>query len=569
MLIDATVAFPWAIYRLAHYGLLERAWRAIPRRALLFAGGIALGIAIAAVVILPLIELSRQSFQISRSGGGGPRNMLFGFFAPELWGRPDKFEAAGGPYNYLERTGYIGVIPVLLAAAGFVRRPRGPQIFFLVAGALSLGLVIHVFWWTDFASKLPVLDEVNRLRYLMVCTLAGAVLAGYGLDTLLDSSRKRAAIALGVVAVVAVLPLLWLAKHTYVFKFFGDALHQLPNLGKTAVPNGELELAVFLRWALFALIGVAIVALVAWRPRYAAVAAALAIAFTIADVVSYNRGFQPAIPLAWADPPKPEPIGLVQRTVGHKRIAGRQEFGPNVPSRYGLRDARIYRPPPLERRTRLWQALGGEGSDYTLLPAAAGRLANLYAVRYAFNWDLVLDKSGQWKAEKQQPLVENLQALPRAWLAYSWRPASGMDDALAKVQAGDSRDDFVEPVVEGGPPAPPQRALAAAPVPFVKDGERDVRLSVHAARPAQLILDDTYYPGWKATVDGHDAPIHPANVAFRAVSVPAGDHTVRFSYEPASVRIGVLLSLLGIATLIAGFAVPPLLRRRRAARTQP
>jgi uncharacterized membrane protein YfhO len=92
---------------------------------------------------------------------------------------------------------------------------------------------------------------------------------------------------------------------------------------------------------------------------------------------------------------------------------------------------------------------------------------------------------------------------------------------------------------------------------------------VHAARPAQLILDDTYYPGWKATVDGHDAPIHPANVAFRAVSVPAGDHTVRFSYEPASVRIGVLLSLLGIATLIAGFAVPPLLRRRRAARTQP
>ncbi|HEY3188957.1 MAG TPA: hypothetical protein VGJ70_15850, partial [Solirubrobacteraceae bacterium] len=199
---------------------------------------------------------------------------------------------------------------------------------------------------------------------LMVCTLAGAVLAGYGLDALLDASRKRAAITLGVVAVVAVLPLLWLAKHTYVFNFFGAALHQLPNIGKTAVPNGELELAVFLRWALFALIGVAIVALVAWRPRYAAVAAALAIAFTIADLVSYNRGFQPAIPPAWADPPKPEPIGLVQRAVGHERIAGRQEFGPNVPSRYGLRDARIYRPPPLERRTRLWQALGGEGSEH-------------------------------------------------------------------------------------------------------------------------------------------------------------------------------------------------------------
>jgi len=64
------------------------------------------------------------------------------------------------------------------------------------------------------------------------------------------------------------------------------------------------------------------------------------------------------------------------------------------------------------------------------------------------------------------------------------------------------------------------------------------------------VLLDTYYPGWKATVDGKSAHIEAADAAFRSVAVAAGRHTVRFSYGPASVRWGGIVSLLGLGAIL-------------------
>jgi len=71
-----------------------------------------------------------------------------------------------------------------------------------------------------------------------------------------------------------------------------------------------------------------------------------------------------------------------------------------------------------------------------------------------------------------------------------------------------------------------------------------------------LVLDDLFYPGWKATVDGHAAPIRPADGLLRAVQLPAGLHAVRFNYDPESVTIGggltVVGLLIGAAAVLAG-----------------
>ena len=71
---------------------------------------------------------------------------------------------------------------------------------------------------------------------------------------------------------------------------------------------------------------------------------------------------------------------------------------------------------------------------------------------------------------------------------------------------------------------------------------------VQAAQPGFLFLADQYFPGWSAQVNGSAAEIVRANVAFRAVEVPAGDSEVVFTYRPLSVRLGALISLL---TLVA------------------
>jgi len=66
-----------------------------------------------------------------------------------------------------------------------------------------------------------------------------------------------------------------------------------------------------------------------------------------------------------------------------------------------------------------------------------------------------------------------------------------------------------------------------------------ITLEVTASTSGFLILTDAYYPGWKASIDGENAPIYRANVLFRAVPIEAGEHTVILEYDLGSVFDGV------------------------------
>jgi len=71
--------------------------------------------------------------------------------------------------------------------------------------------------------------------------------------------------------------------------------------------------------------------------------------------------------------------------------------------------------------------------------------------------------------------------------------------------------------------------------------------------PGYLILADTHYPGWAATLDGQPATIEPAYGLFRAVSIPAGTHTVEFRFEPASLKIGAVITSFSFLLLAVLF----------------
>jgi len=64
-----------------------------------------------------------------------------------------------------------------------------------------------------------------------------------------------------------------------------------------------------------------------------------------------------------------------------------------------------------------------------------------------------------------------------------------------------------------------------------------------------LFLSDTYYPGWKAYIDGVETKIYRANFLFRAIVLPKGNHQVEFVYSPLSFKIGLLGTFITIILL--------------------
>lgn len=82
--------------------------------------------------------------------------------------------------------------------------------------------------------------------------------------------------------------------------------------------------------------------------------------------------------------------------------------------------------------------------------------------------------------------------------------------------------------------------------------EQSVEIEMESEGDGFLVLSDTYYPGWKAAVDGKETKIYRANFAFRAVEVPAGKHVVKFTFEPTYWRLGLGISLSTLVVVLLG-----------------
>jgi hypothetical protein len=96
---------------------------------------------------------------------------------------------------------------------------------------------------------------------------------------------------------------------------------------------------------------------------------------------------------------------------------------------------------------------------------------------------------------------------------------------------------------------------AAGEARIVVDRANKVVVEAAAPRGGLLLLADTWYPGWEATVDGRPAPVLRANVAHRAVLLPPGNHRIEFTFRPAIMAAGFALSAVGMTILLGAVAL--------------
>jgi hypothetical protein len=149
--------------------------------------------------------------------------------------------------------------------------------------------------------------------------------------------------------------------------------------------------------------------------------------------------------------------------------------------------------------------------------------------------------------------------LPRAYVVSGTRVADG-DDAFAALVDPDF-DPRREIVLTTGAASPPDPGFIGG-ARVAELAADHARLEVELSAPGYAVLVDAYDPGWRASVDGSAAAVLRANVAFRAVPVPAGRHVVELLYRPRSVQVGLALSAMAVALC----AVGGLLSRRGAPR---
>ncbi len=536
-------------------------------RAALVGAGLLLGLGVGAIVTAPLLELLGQSASVQRGGPGYPFQFAWASFFPELWGNPSK-AFTGGPANFNERTAYIGALPLLLAVATLGRRRPREQWFLIVMTIVLLATIFNTPLWANGVRSLPGGKVAALGRMLIIVSFAGAVLAAFGLERWLTATARERRKMLLIMGAVALLPVVaWVPRHLDFLDHLGPALAQLPSTRAGETREGVIALGSVWRWVVVCCLGIGGLAL-AGRRRSPALAVALAVGLAGADLVTLDYGFHGQVPRSEVDPPVPAVIRYLQRKEGEQRMLASDIALPaNLPERYGLRDARVAIDVPYPIRYQyLWDDLGGAGGDQEFYSANNGfshRLADIFAARY------VLLAPGTPVPRWLHPVFRsrggvvavNPTALPRAWVAYDWRQTYARGADLAETLSSSTTQLRDQPVIETAAQPPSGSALATTTARVTDNGPEAVTVQADARRQGYLILDDSAYPGWKAYLDGRAISWYPANENFRAVTMPAGRHVVKFRYRPGSVVDGTVVTLISLLALL-GLAIAGGISRR-------
>jgi hypothetical protein len=157
-------------------------------------------------------------------------------------------------------------------------------------------------------------------------------------------------------------------------------------------------------------------------------------------------------------------------------------------------------------------------------------------------------------------IYETNRCLPFAYFISNWRWTSCADESVKLVlsTAPDKLDPAtcvllsrdataLEDIGKLGQPGQKEEKLLPID-PDINEPEH-MRLRVTAPDKGVVVVNDSFYPGWQATIDGQPARIFCANGVFKALLVSAGSHTIDLEFKPDVFMQSLRLLLLGILLL--------------------
>lgn len=526
-----------------------------------YAGGVALGVLLSAVQLLPFLEYLRESAVLAYRADwmpvlSIPFRSAITFLMPYYYGSPTGGDF-WGPWNFNEISLSVGLVPWVLLPVALVLGWRRPGTIFFTALAIVAAAILYGAPLVVAAeAALPIRALVPNYRLaapLLIVSLCA--LGAIGVDRLVDAGpgpRRAAERAVKV----------WFAA------LAGLALLSLvDDYATIARQSMKVSVSVQYEWFLLLLTLVAVVAVRALRgvalPRGWPGALVLV---QLASAAPLALTYTPVIDARWF---YPTPAALQYLERERAADGGRVLLSTNVPMLYGLPDVAGYdgmTPRRLERVLRPGGAftLLGNGS-LTTLDVFRSSLVDFLGIRHVVVPPASESPGPAYSLVYDGPdarVYRNEHALPRAFLVDRAR-CVGDREALALIaaRAVDLGREVLLGDCAGTPPAGPPLGRREA---RVRDDAADrVLIEATTDAPAYLVLSDTWFPGWQVRVDGEESALRRADYAFRAVALSAGRHDVEFRYRPASFRLGLVLTVVA-ACLAGGLALGPGLRAAAA-----
>ncbi|HXA29573.1 MAG TPA: YfhO family protein [Candidatus Angelobacter sp.] len=554
--ICVAVAAIYAVVRLGGIAWESRAWRPPALSAAAMVAGVGLGLAVSLPLVLPLLEYLGAAFNIHPAGGHAA------LLAVDTTTLPQVIAPRWVP---LQSNQWFGIAATFLALLGLRSRvlPRGIGIAMLLVALVStLKEYGWPGWLNDWIGHAPIVEQVYTFRYLGVGgSIAVALLAGAGLHRLVEQ-RPRVR---------------WW-EIAGAFAAIGAILWELGSLQRAAIQLREHHVRIVVATVALLVGMVALALLARWRrPRLGAGLAAAAalvvemvlLASPIAPMPLRYPTFLPTPTSTRLQTVMPSGTGRVMFPGDTMYVDDQSAFNYDSPlSLDALFPERMHRYLSLFVDKQFIDRMTWEGP--TTIQAFDNPFVDAVNVTYFMARNGLLDSHGapppgQLVVDSKQPdgvtIYRNTRAMARANVYFDVATAQNEDYAGAMmIQPG--YDPRKQAIVEGAQ----LPSSSEAPIPATVSSYQDDRaeIQVDTPRTGLLVLADSWFPGWQATLDGQPVAIHPANLALRGVVVPAGHHTVVMSYRPTSWRNGLAGAAIGsVAFAVGVFAVPPLLARRR------
>ncbi|MFT4065283.1 hypothetical protein [Paraburkholderia sp.] len=477
------------------------------------AGGL-VGLAVAAPVVLAFFDYLPISDTGGHAGDGFAsvymqRSTVLGTWMPYAFGGIFQLPGIEGFWGAIG--GYAGIALSVLSVYGmFGKRLRSLRIALAVWVVLTLGMTYGVPGIHALVRLIPGLKFAAFFRYFPPSwELALCVLSALALTDIASQPRPvRLKLAVVATTVACLLSLIPLVQH-----------HVVPT---GAIAHGG---AIFGIAVLFAM------AIIAWRTdTLRSPAVALAVVLIVESVVNF------AVPMLSA--PRHSTIHLagvrfLQDNLGLNRFATFGPIAPNYGSYFGIASINYNDLPAPTDWTHYVTAHLDSNQDG--IPGVTRR-----------------DPNGPSAADS---LVANLDAYRRIGVRYAVVPFNIETPAYEKLHRyltsaptpglKEVYHDEVMRIFELPAPTPYFDAPGCTLTPQGRDA-----LHAQCDKPSPLSRLELFMPGWRATINGNDAPIVRTAEIFQQIDLPAGESQIQFRFLPMHMKWAYLALLLGCLAFV-------------------